>query len=391
MHQDAGATLNRARILSCFGGVALLCSAAVAMPAPAPVPEDIPVAMMVDLSTGQTLYAREVDRRFVPASVVKVMTAFTTFRLIDEGDISPTTPVVISQELEDEWSGEGSTMFLKAGERPTFGQLLLGATTVSGNDASVAIAIAATGSVENWLTLMNENAAYLGMRQTHFGSANGYPDEGRTFTNARDLALLGQAITTRYPELYARYFGHRQLTWQGITQQNHDPLTGRVAGADGLKTGFTNEAGFTFLGSGERNRRRLVLVLAGAPDTDVRDITARRFLEWGFTNFQTQKLVDGGVNLGQARVQEGATDSVSLQTADDVLISLPTDESAELGYQIIYQGPIRAPIREGTPIARLRVTIAGQQPLDLPLVAANDVPEANFWQRLRNGLTGLFG
>lgn len=387
--------MNKARFLAFAASAALLCGAGMALPAlavvPAPVPDEIPVAMMVDISTGQMLYAREINRRFMPASVVKVMTAYTAFRLIDEGRINPGSPVLISQQLEDEWSGEGSTMFLKAGERPTFGQLLLGATTVSGNDASVAMAIAATGSVEGWLALMNENAADLGMRQTHFGSANGYPDEGRTFTSAQDLARLGEAITTRYPDLYARYFGHRQLTWRNITQQNHDPVTGRVAGADGLKTGFTNEAGYTFLGSGERAGRRLILVLAGAPDSNIRNCTARDFLEWGFANFQTSSLVGAGVELGHARVQEGALDSVALRTANDVMVSLANDLEGPLEYQIIYQGPIRAPILEGEAIARLRVSIPGQEPLDLPLVAANDVPQANIWQRLRNGLKGLFG
>ncbi|GAA0278852.1 D-alanyl-D-alanine carboxypeptidase family protein [Alteraurantiacibacter aestuarii] len=394
-HHGAGAILNKAGIIAVAGAItgiaSLVCGAVPAISAPAPVPTEIPVAMLVDVSSGQTLYARETERRFMPASVVKVMTAYTAFRLIHEGKLNPATPLVISQELEDEWSGEGSTMFLLAGERPTVGQLLLGATTVSGNDACVALAIAATGSVDNWLVLMNENAKELGMRNTHFGSANGYPDEGHTFTSAQDLAKLGQAITSRYPDLYRRYFGHRQLTWRKLTQANHEPLTGRVAGADGMKTGFTNEAGYTLLGSGERDGRRLVLVLAGAPTASLRDDTARKFLEWGFSDFQRYPLIGSGVVIGNAMVQEGSTNKVRLRTPAPVAASVPQGMQPQVQFQILYQGPIRAPIMQGDEIARLRVTIAGMDPYEVPLEAAESVPAANLWQRVRNGLVGLFG
>ncbi len=347
--------------------------------------------MMVDLATGQTLYARETGRRFVPASVVKVMTAYTAFRLIEEGAIAEGTPVLITPELEAQWYGEGSTMFLRAGEQPSFGQLLLGATTVSGNDASVALAEAATGSVAVWVALMNRNAAELGMRDTHFGSANGYPDEGRTFTTARDLALLGQAVVERYPEHYARYFGNRTLTWRGLTQYNHDPVTGRVAGADGMKTGYTNEAGFNFLGSGEREGRRLVFVLAGAPTEQARDTTARAFLRWGFADFELHPVIPEGTIVGHALVQDGAEGQVALRPARAVSLSLPVDDEQGFAMAIRYHGPLQAPVAEGTEVASLRVTIEGQPPLDLPLLAAGSVAKANFLQRVRNGLEGLFG
>ena len=369
--------------------LALVMGVLLAGAAPAPVPQDIPVALLVDLSSGQYLFAREPNRRFMPASVTKVMTAYTAFRLIEDGRISTSTPYQISQELEDEWSGEGSSMFLKAGERPTFGELLLGATTVSGNDASVALALATTGSLESWTALMNRNAAELRMRNTHFGSANGFPDEGRTFTTAHDLALLGEALVTRYPGLYRRYFGHPGLTWRGITQANHDPVTGRVPGADGMKTGFTAEAGFTFIGSAERRGRRLIMVLAGAPTSEIRDVTARALLEWGFSNFTTATLADRGVILGRARVQDGAARHVALRTARPVVVSTPAGSAARATFSIRYQGPVAAPIAEGDPIARLHVEVEGLPPFDVPLEAAAPVEKAGFWHRLGNGLAGL--
>lgn len=355
-------------------------------PEQAPVSPEIPVALLVDLSTGQTLFEREADRRFMPASVTKVMTAYTAFKLVDEGKLRLDRRFLYTEALEDEWYAEGSNMFLKAGERPTIGQLLLGITTVSGNDASVALAIAATGSLEEWLTLMNANAAELGMADTHFGSPNGYPDGGQTYTSARDLAVLGQAITELYPGLYARYFGHRRLSWRNITQANHDPVTGRVEGADGMKTGYTNEAGFTFLGSAEREGRRLVMVLAGAPTSQMRDKSARDLLEWGFAEFEPRLLMPAGSAIGQAQVQDGAHDAVGLQVSRDVYASVPEGRDEALALQLAYRGPVAAPIAEGQSIATLRILIDGEVVREVPLEATGNVAKANAFQRVANAL-----
>ncbi len=376
-----------------LAAAALCLAASPAVPAPpaalssAPVPEDIPVGLLVDLSTGQTLFSREETRRFVPASVTKVMTAYTAFKLIDEGELRPDMRFDYTQELEDDWYAEGSNMFLRAGDQPTIGQLLLGITTVSGNDASVAMAVAATGSLENWVTLMNANAAALGMRDTHFGSANGYPDGGQTYTSARDLAMLGQAIVERYPGLYDRYFGHRSLRWGDIAQANHDPVTGRVVGADGMKTGYTREAGFTFLGSAERGGRRLVMVLAGAPDDRTRDETARALLEWGFDAFRQEMILPGQVVVGSALVQDGAESSVVLRTPKPVIAALPLGaDTSRWQMEIEYRGPIQAPVVAGDQIAKLRLTLDGNTMLEVPLEAAETVPQANVFQRVANAL-----
>lgn len=356
-------------------------------PVSAPVPEDIPVGLLVDLSTGQTLFSREETRRFVPASVTKVMTAYTAFKLIDEGELRPDMRFEYPQELEDAWYNEGSNMFLRAGEQPTIGQLLLGITTVSGNDASVAMAVAAAGSLENWVAWMNANAAELGMRDTHFGSANGYPDGGQTYTSARDLAKLGRAIVEQYPGLYDRYFGHRSLRWRDIAQANHDPVTGRVDGADGMKTGYTREAGFTFLGSAERNGRRLVMVLAGAPDGRTRDETARALLEWGFDAFEQELIMPARVEVGRALVQDGAESSVVLRTPKPVIAALPQGaDTSRWEMEIEYRGPIQAPVIAGDRIAQLRLTLGGETMLEVPLEAAETVPQANAFQRVANAL-----
>jgi serine-type D-Ala-D-Ala carboxypeptidase (penicillin-binding protein 5/6) len=358
-------------------------------PLTAPVPPEIPVVLLVDLSSGQTLFARDADRRFIPASVTKVMTAYTAFRLIEDGRLSPDTLVEVSAEVAELWSGEGSTMFLQAGDRVTVGQLLLGITTVSANDGSVALANAAVGNQERWLALMNEYAAVLGLRDTYFGTPNGWPDEGRTYTSARDLAALAEALTTRYPGLYRRYFGHRGMSYRNIAQNNHDPVTGVVEGADGIKTGYTREAGYNFVGSAERGGRRLVMVIAGAPSSAIRNRTARDLLRWGFDAFETRVVLPAETAVGSASVQNGAQRHVALQTTREVLASMPLDSTSGVSLSLRYRGPIEAPIAAGQEVAFLRVTIDGQQPHDVPVAAAETVPVANALQRLVNGLVGL--
>lgn len=354
-----------------------------------PVPAEIPVALLIDLSSGQTLFAREADRRFVPASVTKVMTAYTAFRLIEQGKIVPHVQVTISPEVAELWSGEGSSMFLKAGDRVTMDQLLLGITTVSANDGAVALAMAATGSQQAWLALMNAHAAELGMRDTHFGTPNGWPDEGRTYTSARDLAILAEALTTRYPQLYRRYFGHRGMRYGNIAQANHDPVTGVVEGADGMKTGFTRQSGYNFLGSAERDGRRLVMVIAAAPSASIRNSTARDLLRWGFEAFESRAILPANLPVGEVRVQNGAAGAVALRTLRPVFASVPLERAGDVRLSIRYRGPVEAPIAAGEQVALLRVEVPGQLPHDVPLVAAEPVARANLLQRLRNGLSGL--
>lgn len=355
-----------------------------------PVDPEIPVALLVDLSTGQTLFSREPDRRFVPASVTKVMSVYTAFDLIDRGKLSLDQVVTIDKEVANDWGGEGSTLFLKEGDRLTVGELLLGVTTVSANDGAVALAKAAAGSLDNWVALMNQNAARLGMHDSYFGLPNGYMDEGRTYTSARDLIRLATALTTRFPDLYKRFVGHHGMSYHGITQNNHDPITGVVPGADGIKTGYTEQAGYNFLGSAERDGRRLAMVIAGAPSPAIRNKSSRQLIEWGFANFSSRELLPTGTKVGEAMVQDGSATSVPLLTESPVFANLPVGQDGSARLTLRYRGPIDAPLHEGDEVATLRIAIAGQEPHDVPLIAGADMGKANAWQRLRNGLTGLF-
>lgn len=362
-----------------------------ATPDKPPVPvEDAPIAMLVDISSGQVLHARNETRRFVPASVTKTMTAFVAFEQLEEGKIAPNTRLLMSDEAFEEWNGEGSTMYLETDTPVTIDQLLTGILTVSANDGSIVLAEGTAGSVEGWTDLMNEKARELEMTGSHFGTPNGFPDEGHTFTTAQDLVKLARAIVRRHPERFARYFGNKTFKWNDIEQYNHDPMIGRVDGADGFKTGYTREAGFNFLGTAQRRGQRLVLVLAGVERGNLRDRMARDYIEWGFSAFDRERLYENGAEVGTARVQGGSARSVALVTDRTVFANVPKGRNAQLSATIQYDGPIRAPIMAGERIGTLEVTVPGMEPARLPLLAKEDVAEAGFFGRIVNGIAGWF-
>lgn len=375
-------------LLAAAAGCLVPASLSQAQPAP-PVDPAIPVALMMDLQSGKALYAREPKRRFVPASLTKVMTTFVLFEMISDGRLPLDRRIRVSRETADLWSGKGSSMFLKAGDTVLVEDLLMGLTTVSANDAAMVLGIAIDGSIENWLDRMNAVAREVGMINSHFGSPNGYPDGGQTYTTAADLALLAEVMIERHPQLYTRFVGQHGLTYGGITQANHDPISGVVSGADGIKTGFTREAGYNFLGSASREGRRLVMVLAGADNARLRNDTSRKFIEWAFGNFTNTLLFSRGAPLGQARVQDGSERHVTLRAAQDIYVGRPAGSNADVTLELRYSGPLQAPIAQGAEVAQLRISVEGQEPYDVPLEAAEDVAKANALDSIANGIVGL--
>lgn len=358
-------------------------------PAP-PSPKDAPIALLLDISTGQVLDAREADRRFLPASITKVMSAFVAFELLKSGQLQVDKPFTVSPQLAQDWSGKGSTLFLRSGDEVPVDTLLRGITTVSANDGAILLAEGAAGSVDKWVARMNAAAADIGMNDSHFGTPNGWPDAGSTYVTAHDLGLLASAMIGRHPDLYKRYFGHRSFNYNGMGQDNHDPITGVVRGADGIKTGYTREAGYNFLGSAERDGQRLVMVLAGTESEDERARIAREYIEWGFSAFERRLLFDKGAPIGEALVQDGNSRAVALRAAIPVIASLPKGENPRIALSLRYRGPIKAPIAQGQQVAELLVSIDGFAPYAVPLEAAGNVAEANPWRRLVNGVLGWF-
>lgn len=356
---------------------------------PAAIAEiDAPVAYLIDAGSGQVLFERGADTRFVPASVTKVMTLYTAFELIAAGQLAPHQRLTVSPEAWLEWRGKGSTMFLNEGESVLVEDLLTGIANVSANDASYVLAEEVAGSLAAWTARMNAEARIIGMTQSHFSTPNGWPDEGRTFTTARDLATLAEALLRNHPDKVARYIGKPEFTYRGITQTNQDPMIGRVPGADGIKTGYTNEAGFTYLGTAKRGGQRLIVVVAGGKRKSERARLARGLIEWGFSAFDRRPLARKGVPVGSARVQDGAARRVELVADRDIVVNVPRGEEGNVRVTIQYDGPLRAPIAAGEKVATLVIEAPAMDPARVPLIAREPVDRAGFFTRITNAFAG---
>ena len=379
--------------------LALMSSAA---PAKAP-PFDTTakVAYLIDLSSGAVLLDKNGDQRMPPASMAKMMTTNVAFELIDKGDLALTKMCNVRPETWQKWHGPqaGSTMFLSPGEQVSVENLLYGIVVLSGNDASVVLAECIAGTEEAFANVMNENAQRLGLTGSRFGNSNGWPDEGRTYVTARDLATLARAEIQNHPKLYKQFYGRPSFTWgktlgsgTAITQANRNPLLGKVAGADGLKTGHTEEAGYGFTGSAEQNGRRLIMVVAGVDSFGNRISESVRLMEWGFNAWQTKPLFKAGASVGTARVQMGSDSEVGLVAPRDLAVTIPAGVLSKVtGMKIRYQGPLKPGFKKGDHIADLVVTTADSGEQVMPLVAAEAVAPAGFFGRIWIGLQQLFG
>lgn len=364
-------------------------ASAAAMPVPPAQLAPIPVILLVDLGSGQVLQKRHADTPFLPASVTKVMTAYVAFEEIGAGRLSLDRKFNESPETEREWFAKGTNMYLTTKDWPTTRDLLHGIMTASANDASVVLGEGYAGSVAAWTAKMNDAARRLGMTRSHFNTPNGWMDEGHTYVTASDLVKLADAMITRYPDLYREFSGHKRWVWRDVHMRSHDPTVGVVPGADGIKTGYTREAGYNFLGTAERGGRRLVMVLAGAPLPRVRDDAARALLEWGFAAWDTRPLFDQGQTVAQARVQGGDRRTLPLVANRQVHATIPHGAKPRITLSVHYKGPIEAPVHKGQQIGELEIQVEGLEPGRVPLFAGRDVNKAGWLDRLLNGLANL--
>ena len=386
-------------ILLATAGSALLAGAA-----PAAAPQfDTPAkyAYLIDLSSGATLYAKNPDARMPPASMAKMMTTDVAFELIDGKQLALGKMCTVRPETWQKWHGPqaGSTMFLSANEQVSVENLLHGIVTLSGNDASVVLAECISGTEQAFTDQMNALAKKIGMTNSHFGTANGWPDNGVTYVSARDLATLARYEIENHYDLYKKFYSQPSFTWgktmgagQDITQANRNPILGVVPGADGLKTGHTDEAGYVFTGSADQNGRRLIEVLAGLPSWNDRVVQSRRLIEWGFNAWQAKPLFQAGAKVGTAQVQLGSDDEVTLVAPRNLAVTVPAGlASGSVKTQIRYDGPLVAPIQKGQAVAQLVVTTGDTPPQVVPLVAGEDVGRAGFFGRAWIGLKQLLG
>jgi D-alanyl-D-alanine carboxypeptidase (penicillin-binding protein 5/6) len=377
----------------------LISTASVAAAPPFETPAK--VAYLLDLSSGAELLNKNADTRMPPASMAKMMTTEVAFELIDQGKLPLGKMCTVRPETWQKWHGPqaGSTMFLSANEQVSVENLLHGIVTLSGNDASVVLAECIAGTEQAFAAQMNALGQKLGLRGSHFGNSNGWPDEGVTYVTARDLATLARASIERHPKLYKQFYGQPSFTWgktlgsgAAITQGNRNPLLGAVPGADGLKTGHTQEAGYGFTGSAEQNGRRLIIVLAGLESFNSRIVESRRLMEWGFNAWQTKPLYAAAAKVGEAQVQLGGEPTVSLVAPKAMALTFPAGLTVgDPKLSIRYDGPLKAPIAKGQQVAQLVVSMPDGTVQRLPLVAGEAVEEAGFFGRFWTGLKQLLG
>jgi D-alanyl-D-alanine carboxypeptidase (penicillin-binding protein 5/6) len=379
----------RFQILALFALAASVSSASIA--ADPAYESAAPIAYMVDMSSGAVLYDKNSTKQIPPASMAKMMTAYVVFDMLQSGKLKRDQLFTVTPEIWKAWNNVGSTMFLKANEKVSVANLLQGTITLSGNDAAITLANGIAGSEAKFVTLMNATAQKLGMKDSRFGTANGWPDEGRTLTTARDLATLASRTIYDFPLMYREFYGKTEFRWGSVTQPDRNPILGKILGADGLKTGHTDEAGYCFSGSAEQGGRRLMMVVAGLGSFNDRITESTKFMNWGFAAWTSMPLFKAGRVITTAPVQLGSESKIALIAPRNLAVTLPA--GAVDGYKLYvrYNGPIKAPFAKGANIAELVVKRADGSEQTMPLAAAQSVGEAGFFGRVWNGTKSLFG
>lgn len=369
---------------------AFLLTLAIASPARAQLFETrAKQAFMIDAETGTILFAKDADTPFPPASLAKLMTMEVVFNAIKSGRLSLDDEFLVS---ENAWrkggavSG-GSTMFAELNSTIKLQDLIQGVIVQSANDGCIIIAEGMAGSEENFAALMTERARELGLTKSVFKNSTGLPAEGQVVT-ARELVMLALHIWKEYPEFY-RYYSQPDFTWNKITQRNRNPLLKMGIGADGMKTGYTEESGYAIVGSAEREGRRLFVALSGMESEAVRAEEARKILDWGMRAFEKTDIFAEGEVVGEAKVFGGVKSGVALKAKGPISIFVPITNRDRLIARIVYEGPLEAPVEEGMEIGKLRVWIGDTLSQETPLYAAESVGKGALHQRALDAVEEL--
>jgi D-alanyl-D-alanine carboxypeptidase (penicillin-binding protein 5/6) len=325
-------------------------------------------ALIVEAETGAVLLDKLADERIPPASMSKVMTAYMVFDYLKQGRTKLDDELPVS---ETAWRTGGSKMFVPIGSRIKIDDLLRGMIIQSGNDACVVLAEGLAGSLPAFLDRMNEKAKQIGLKDSHFANVDGLPDPDHYMT-ARDLATLAMRTIQNFPEYY-HYYGEKEYNFNNINQGNRNPLLYKEIGADGLKTGHTDEAGYSLLASVKRDKRRVVLVLSGLPSMKARATESERLIEWGFREYNDYQLFAAGDKVDDAEVWLGAEPKVQMTVDKDFLVTLPRKSRKDMKVTVAYDKPVPAPIKKGDRVGKLVVTAPEMAPAEAPLVAAGNV------------------
>ncbi|WP_114374731.1 D-alanyl-D-alanine carboxypeptidase family protein [Elioraea thermophila] len=341
-------------------------------------------ALIVDFETDAVLLEKEADVPMPPASMSKLMTAYVVFERLRAGRLRLDQELPVSERA---WRMGGSKMFVEVGSTVTVENLLRGVIVQSGNDACIVLAEAISGSEEQFAELLNERARAIGLTRSTFRNSTGWPHPDHRMT-CRDLALLAKRIILDFPDYY-RYYSERSFRYANITQENRNPLLYRNIGADGLKTGHTEESGFGLTASAVQGGRRVILVVNGLPSMRARAEESERLMRWAFSEFENVRLFAAGETVEVAPVHLGVKREVALVSPKDVVFTMPRGWRRTARVAVRYTAPVSAPVQRGAVLASLEVSGEGVPATTLPLVAGEDVPQLGFVPRILEGLRTL--
>ncbi len=334
-------------------------------------------AYIIDLSTDTILLSKNADVALPPASMSKLMTIYIIFELIKNRSLSLQDQFIVSKKA---WRKGGSKMFVKIGDRVTISDLLRGIIVQSGNDACIVIAEGISGSETAFAALMTEKARELGLLNSTFNNATGWPHSNQLMS-ARDLGTLSALVIKKFPELY-KIFAEKSFSYNQIKQGNRNPLLYRDIGADGLKTGHTKAAGYGLTASAIRSGRRIILVLNGMKSVRQRSVESLRLMEWAFRAFKPIILFKKNEEVTQADVWLGTSSKLPLVASRDIKITLPLAATNKLKVTVIMKNPVASPIKKGKGLASLKITAPSIQNKEIELVAGREVGQLGFIGRL---------
>ena len=334
-------------------------------------------ALILETETGAVLLDKGADERIPPASMSKIMTAYIVFGMLKEGRAALTDELPVSERA---WRLQGSKMFVPIGGRISIDDLLKGVIIQSGNDACLVLAEGLAGSEESFVELMNQKANQIGLKDSHFTNVSGLPDPDHWMTG-RDLATLAIRTIRDFPEYY-HYYSEMDYEFNNIKQGNRNPLLYKNVGADGLKTGHTEEAGYSLTASVARENRRIILVLNGLPTMKARAQESERLIEWAFREFNDYRLFAAGDKVDDGEVWLGAEPKVPLSVGKDFIVTLPRKARKDMKVTVEYDRPISAPIQKGDTVGKVVMTAPDVTPVQAPLIAAASIERMNPWGRV---------
>jgi D-alanyl-D-alanine carboxypeptidase (penicillin-binding protein 5/6) len=337
--------------------------------------------ILQDYHTGKVLAENNADAKLAPASLTKIMTVYVVFRELGNGHLHLEDMATISEKA---WKTAGSRMFVELGNQVKVEDLLKGVIIQSGNDASVALAEHVAGNEATFADMMNQHAARLGMTNSHFKNSDGLPMEDH-YTSARDLAILTTALIKEFPDWY-RWFSQKEFTYNKITQHNRNQLLSRDESVDGVKTGFTDDAGYCLVASALREDMRLISVVLGAKSANARANENQTLLNYGFRFFESHRLYEGKKPLDEARIWKGADKKIPLGLAEDLYATIPRRLYKDLKAVITVDKKITAPVKEGTKLGSVKVSLKDELIADKDLIALKTVDQGNIIQRLSDSV-----